>query len=151
MKQIDLNMVDVGEKSATKRSSSARCELQMSRETIQLLEKSTLPKGNALLTAKVAGIMAAKRTHELIPLCHPLDIDKVDITIEIDHNNCLVLITSTVSCTGKTGVEMEALVAASISALTIYDMCKSVEAGIVIKSLRLMKKSGGKSGTVVFQ
>lgn len=137
-------MVDVGEKEITRREALARARITMQPETIDLLVRKALPKGDALEIARFAGILAAKKTGELIPLCHPLGLDYVDIQI-IAGNDRLEL-EATVRCTGKTGVEMEALTAVSIAALTLYDMCKAVDKSMVIGEIRLAKKSGGRSG-----
>ncbi|MCA9733211.1 MAG: cyclic pyranopterin monophosphate synthase MoaC [Deferribacteres bacterium] len=139
-----LCMVDVGAKDVTRRQAIANCHIKMATKTIQLLRENSLQKGDALNTAKVAGIMAAKRTAELIPLCHMLLLSKVDIAIEIKEQQ--VNIESMVLCEGKTGVEMEALTACSVAALTIYDMCKAVDKNMIIGELKLVHKSGGKSG-----
>ncbi len=137
-------MVDVSEKVATTRLAIAESFVRLSGETLSLLQKGKLPKGNALETARVAGILAAKRTPDLIPLCHPLLLTHVDVEAEPRANGVHFL--STVSCTGSTGVEMEALTAASVAALTLYDMVKAVEKGAVIERIQLLEKSGGKSG-----
>ena len=137
-------MVDVSEKMATARRAIAESFIRLSGETLSLLRKGKLPKGNALETARLAGILAAKRTPDLIPLCHPLLLTHVDVEAEPQANGVRFL--STVSCTGSTGVEMEALTAASVAALTLYDMVKAVEKGAVIERIRLLEKSGGKSG-----
>ena len=138
-------MVDVGGKSDTKREAVARGHIQLQPETMALLERDALRKGNAIEVARLAGIMAAKKTGELIPLCHPLGLDYVDV--RIIRNDCRLEIEATARCTGKTGVEMEALTAVSIAALTIYDMCKAVDKSMMIGEIRLVKKTGGKSGT----
>ncbi len=140
-------MVDVGAKAITLREAVARGKITMQAETIALLQRNALPKGNALEIARYAGIMAAKRTGELIPLCHPLGLDFVDVQIAV-HTNHLAL-EATARCHGKTGIEMEALTAVSIAALTLYDMCKAVDKTMEIGEIRLVKKTGGKSGTFV--
>lgn len=137
-------MVDVGEKETTRREAIARAQITMQSETIDLLVRKALPKGDALEIARFAGILAAKKTGELIPLCHPLGLDYVDVQI-ISGSDHLEL-EATARCTGKTGVEMEALTAVSIAALTLYDMCKAVDKTMVIGEIRLVKKSGGRSG-----
>ena len=137
-------MVDVTEKAATSRRAAAESYIRLSRRTLSLISQGKLPKGNALETARLAGILAAKRTPELIPLCHPLLLTHVDVQAEPRHNG--VRFIASVSCTGPTGVEMEALMAASIAALTLYDMVKAVEKGAAIEKIRLLEKSGGKSG-----
>jgi cyclic pyranopterin phosphate synthase len=139
-------MVDVGSKNETEREAVAAGMVRMRRETLELLRAGDLTKGDVLGTARVAGIMAAKRTSELIPLCHPLLLDHVGIEFAYDEETPAVLITVTVRCRGRTGVEMEALTAASVAALTIYDMAKAVERGMVIEGIRLLEKRGGKSG-----
>jgi cyclic pyranopterin phosphate synthase len=137
-------MVDVGEKAVTRRESVARGRIILQEETLRLLQQNSLPKGNALEAARLAGIMAAKRTGELIPLCHSLGLDFVDVQITPAKDS--LEIESTVRCHGQTGVEMEALTAVSVAALTLYDMCKAVDKMMVISDIRLIKKSGGKGG-----
>jgi cyclic pyranopterin phosphate synthase len=141
-------MVDVAQKPDTERESVAKGIISMQSSTLKLLQEGKLFKGDVLATAQVAGIMAAKRTPQLIPLCHPLLLTDVKVEFHIDEQNSAVEITAQVRCTGKTGVEMEALTAVAVSALTIYDMCKGVDPGMCIEQIRLVKKSGGKSGTV---
>ncbi|HEX6864236.1 MAG TPA: cyclic pyranopterin monophosphate synthase MoaC [Thermoanaerobaculia bacterium] len=138
-------MVDVSSKDDTARVATAEAMVRMKRETLALIQSGGVPKGDVIATARLAGIMAAKRTPELIPLCHPLAITGVTVDLEPAGDDAL-RITATVKTTGKTGVEMEALTAASVAALTVYDMCKAVEKGMVIESVRLLEKSGGKSG-----
>jgi cyclic pyranopterin monophosphate synthase len=135
-------MVDVSEKISSKREARASGFVAMSREVLKALPRN--PKGNPLEVARMAGIMAAKRTSELIPMCHPVPITHVDVTTELCENG--VAIASTVTTTAVTGVEMEALVAVSIAALTVYDMCKALDKGIEIREVVLQHKSGGKSG-----
>lgn len=142
-------MVDVSGKADTKREAIARGAVFMLPETFRLIREKKVTKGDVLAIARVAGIMAAKRVGELIPLCHPLSITSVDIDFFPDEERSCIEIESRVSTTGKTGVEMEALTAVSIAALTIYDMCKAVDRGMAITDIRLMKKSGGKSGTYI--
>jgi cyclic pyranopterin phosphate synthase len=137
-------MVDVSEKTETSRRAIAESFIRLSRNTLNLLRKGKLPKGNALETARLAGIQAAKRTSDLIPLCHPLLLTHVDVDAAPCSNG--VRFKATVSCTGSTGVEMEALTAASVAALTLYDMVKAVEKGATIDRIQLLEKSGGKSG-----
>jgi cyclic pyranopterin monophosphate synthase len=137
-------MVDVTQKAATSRRAIAEAYVHLSRRTMSLLGRGKLPKGNALETARLAGIQAAKRTPDLIPLCHPLLLTHVDVEAERCHGGVRFL--ASVSCTGVTGVEMEALTAASVSALTLYDMVKAVEKGATIEKIQLLEKSGGKSG-----
>lgn len=139
-------MVDVGAKAETEREAIAAGRVLMQPETLRLLRAGNLPKGDVLGTARVAGIMAAKRTPELIPLCHPLLLTKVAVEFAFDEEASAVDITATVRCKGQTGVEMEALTAVSVAALTIYDMAKAVERGMVIADIRLLEKRGGKSG-----
>lgn len=138
-------MVDVSEKAETPRRAVAESFIRLSRRTLSLLSQGKLPKGNALEAARLAGIMAAKRTPDLIPLCHPLLLTHVDIEAKLQSNGVRFL--SSVSCVGSTGVEMEALTAASVAALTLYDMVKAVEKGAVIERIQLLEKSGGKSGS----
>jgi cyclic pyranopterin phosphate synthase len=142
-------MVDVGGKSKTRRLAVAGCEVRLSAETMALLATAALPKGDALATAKIAGIMAAKRTADLIPLCHPLPLAFADVRFDVDEAAAIVRVEAVASTTAETGVEMEALAAASVAALTIYDMCKAVQKDIVISEIRLLYKAGGKSGVFV--
>lgn len=144
--QGQAHMVDVGAKAETSREAIATGRVRMRAETLALLRAGDLPKGDVLGTARVAGIMAAKRTSELVPLCHPLLLTKVAVTFRFDEDDPAVEITATVRCQGQTGVEMEALTAVSVAALTIYDMAKAVERGMVISDIRLLEKRGGKSG-----
>lgn len=139
-------MVDVGAKDETEREAVAGGRVRMRAETLALLRSGNLPKGDVLGTARVAGIMAAKRTSELIPLCHPLLLTNVAVDFAYDEETPAVILTATVRCRGRTGVEMEALTAVSVAALTIYDMAKAVERGMVIEDIRLLEKRGGKSG-----
>ena len=139
-------MVDVSEKSATRREATATGSVTMRAETLALIRAGNLKKGDVLATARIAGIMAAKRTHELIPLCHPLPVTSVKVDIEADPALPGLRVTATVGVDGKTGVEMEALTAASVACLTIYDMAKAVEREMVIGDIRLLAKSGGRSG-----
>jgi cyclic pyranopterin phosphate synthase len=139
-------MVGVGHKPETERVAVARGEVRMKPETLQLITEGDAPKGDVLNTAQIAGIMAAKRTHELIPLCHPLPLTQVEVAFDLNDENARIEITATARCTGKTGVEMEALTAVSVAALTIYDMAKAVEKSMTISEIRLVHKRGGKSG-----
>jgi cyclic pyranopterin monophosphate synthase len=139
-------MVDVGAKAETEREALATGRVRMKPETLRLLREGNLPKGDVLGTARVAGIMAAKRTSELIPMCHPLLLTRVAVDFTFDDTASTVEITATVRCKGQTGVEMEALTAVSVAALTIYDMAKAVERGMMIDGIRLLEKRGGKSG-----
>jgi cyclic pyranopterin phosphate synthase len=145
----DVQMVDVTTKAETVRKAKARGIVIMDARTLGLIEKGQITKGNVLTTAKIAGIMAAKKTGELIPLCHPLELTSVDLTLSIDNKNSQVVIESVVQNSGKTGVEMEALTAVSVAALTIYDMCKAINKKIIISDIMLLEKSGGKSGSFV--
>ena len=137
-------MVDVGDKASSRRKAVARAEIRMSSETIKALAAGGVPKGDVLAVARVAGIQAAKKTAELIPLCHPLPLTSVTVEFEIKEDR--IEIESKVETVGQTGVEMEALTACSVSALTIYDMCKSLDRLMVIGSVALWEKEGGKSG-----
>jgi cyclic pyranopterin phosphate synthase len=138
------HMVDVGGKPATARRAVASGRIAMSPEALAAIREGNAPKGDVLGTARIAGIMAAKRTGELIPLCHPLGLDAVNI--EFAYEADAIRATATASLTGKTGVEMEAMTAASIALLTIYDMAKAIDKGMVIEAVRLIAKTGGKSG-----
>ncbi len=140
-------MVDVSAKPVTDRSATARARVAMRPETAAMIREGTARKGDVLGVARIAGIMAAKRTAELIPLCHPLPISAV--TLELTAGEAAVEIAATVRTTGQTGVEMEALTAASVAALTVYDMCKAVDRGMRIEAVRLVHKAGGKSGEFV--
>jgi len=142
-------MVDVSQKPVTQREAVAKGLVVMKPETLSLIREGKMPKGDVLATAQVAGIMAAKQTSQIIPMCHPLMLDEVKVEFTLSPEG--VEITSRVKCTGKTGVEMEALTAVTVSALTIYDMCKMVDPAMRIEGIRLVKKSGGKSGTVVLE
>jgi cyclic pyranopterin monophosphate synthase len=139
-------MVDVSAKPATDRTATARARVVMAKATLVMIEAGTAKKGDVLGVARIAGIMAAKRTSDLIPLCHPLPISAVVIDLTPDRATHAIEISATVRTTGQTGVEMEALTAASIAALTVYDMCKSVDRGMRIEALRIVHKAGGKSG-----
>jgi cyclic pyranopterin phosphate synthase len=140
-----ISMVDVGGKSVTVREAVAVATVRMQPETLTKLVERALPKGDVLTTAKVAGVLAAKQTPNLIPLAHPINISSVDITFDLDRAGTIE-VRAIVRCEAKTGVEMEAMTACAVAALTIYDMCKSAEKGISIESLQLVRKSGGKSG-----
>ena len=141
-----ITMVDVGEKSETYRIAIYEIYVKLSSQTLKLLKEKALPKGDVLTTAKVAGILAAKNTPHLIPLCHPLPLTFIDVRFSINDTNPEIRIESEVRTTARTGVEMEAMMAAHIAALTIYDMCKAVQKDIQITGGRLLYKSGGKSG-----
>ena len=141
-------MVDVTAKAETQREAVTKGVVRMKKETLGLITKGMIAKGDVLTVAQLAGIMAAKQTPSLIPLCHPLLLGEIKVEFEIDEPNHAIGITSTVKNTGKTGVEMEAMTATAVAALTIYDMCKAVDRGIRIDNIRLIKKSGGKSGLI---
>ena len=141
-----ITMVDVGHKGATERVAVAGGVVAINDRTLDLLRRAALPKGDVLTTAKVAGIMAAKRTWEIIPLCHPLALTFVDIRFEVLDTPPSIRLEAEARTTGRTGVEMEALIAVQTAAATIYDMCKAVQKDIVIRDVRLLYKSGGKSG-----
>jgi cyclic pyranopterin phosphate synthase len=141
-------MVDVSPKAETARTATARGRIVMAPETLALIKEGRAGKGDVLGVARLAGIMAAKRTSDLIPLCHPLMISKVSVDLEPEGNDAIV-IEATVSLTGKTGVEMEALTAVSIAALTVYDMVKAADRGMRIEDIRLVHKAGGKSGEFI--
>ncbi|MGA2286559.1 MAG: cyclic pyranopterin monophosphate synthase MoaC [Dehalococcoidia bacterium] len=141
-------MVDVSGKPETVREAVATGTVRMKPETLALIQSGGLPKGDVIAVAQLAGVMATKRTSDLIPMCHPLLLDNVDVRIRPDEAQSRLDITATVRSTGKTGVEMEALTAVVVAALTVYDMCKAVERGISIEGVRLLKKSGGKSGDI---
>jgi cyclic pyranopterin phosphate synthase len=144
-------MVDVGEKPATDREATARGYLSVRPETLRLIRDGLMKKGDVLSVAQLAGIMAAKRTSELIPLCHSLPLDRVDVELELDETRDRINITASARTSAKTGVEMEALTAVSIAALTVYDMCKSVDRGIRIEGIRLVRKQGGRSGDIALE
>lgn len=143
----NARMVDVSHKKETDREAIARGAVAMSTETYGLVRGGQGPKGDIFTVAKIAGIMAAKKTHELIPLCHPLAITHIDVEYDFDDSEHIVKITATVRTKGQTGVEMEAMTCASVVGLTIYDMCKAVDKGIELGPFYLVQKSGGKSGT----
>jgi len=140
-------MVDVSDKAETERSATAKGSVLMKPETLALIAAGEMKKGDVLSVARLAGIMAAKRTADLIPLCHPLALTSIQVELAIDKARSAVDIEATCKLKGRTGVEMEALTAASVAALTVYDMCKAVDRGMVISEVRLLHKSGGKSGT----
>ncbi len=145
--QHDIKKTDIREKKETKRKALAQAKVLMKKDTLSKLIKGKIPKGDVLACAKVAGIMACKKTSELLPLCHPLEVTDVKIEFNIDEKKACILVKAIVSVFGRTGVEMEALTAASIASLTIYDMCKPVDKDIVMSDIMLLEKSGGKSGT----
>ena len=139
-------MVDVGEKAPTRRTAAAGARVLLNQDTFQLIRSGGIKKGDVLTTAQIAGVMGAKRTAELIPMCHPVTVDGIDLTLTLDETRCCVDIRSEVRCQGRTGVEMEALTAAAAAALTVYDMCKAVQRDMVITDLRLLEKTGGVHG-----
>ena len=141
-----VHMVDVSEKFDTDRMATATAIVQLTPEAMAILLAGDIKKGDALAVARIAGIMAAKKTSELIPLCHPLPITKVSVDLEPDRTTHQILVTASVKTRGQTGVEMEALTAASTAALTVYDMMKAVDKGLTITSIQLEEKQGGKSG-----
>jgi cyclic pyranopterin phosphate synthase len=144
-------MVDVSEKDLTEREAVAVGRVKVSSETLDLIKEGNIPKGDVLTVSRLAGIMAAKKTHDLIPLCHPLKITHVDVEISLNFEESAVEIRSTVKAVDRTGVEMEALTAVIISALTIYDMCKAVDKRMIIEGVHLEKKSGGRSGEFLWE
>lgn len=145
-KKGEAHMVDVGAKAETERSATARSTLKVSTEVIDAIESGSVKKGDVFSVARIAGIQAAKKCSELIPLCHPLMLTKISVEITADKNKSEITVEATCKLIGKTGVEMEALTACSVAALTIYDMCKALDKSIVIANTRLLSKSGGKSG-----
>ena len=140
-------MVDVGAKAQTARRAVARATVRMAPETAAAVAAGDAPKGDVLGTARIAGIQAAKRTGELIPLCHPIGLDHCDVEAEVDPGAGTVTLTATAGVTARTGVEMEAMTAAAVAALTVYDMVKGLERGVVVERVELLAKEGGKSGT----
>jgi len=143
----EAHMVDVGDKDATHRVAITVGRILMQASTLQLIQSGSHKKGDVLGIARIAGIMAAKKTADLIPLCHPLALTHVEIDLQADATDPAVLCTTTVETRGQTGVEMEALTATQVALLTIYDMCKAVDRGMIMTDIKLIKKSGGKSGT----
>ena len=141
-------MVDVGAKDITERRAVAEGRVLMQPQTLELIRNAALKKGDVLVTAELAGVMAAKRTHELIPLCHPLALTHIGVELDLVENPPSVAIRATVRCSGRTGVEMEALTAVSVAALTVYDMAKAVDRGMQIEGVRLRAKDGGRSGSI---
>ena len=139
-------MVDVGDKDVSCRTAVAAGRVLVNRETFDLIRSGGIKKGDVLTVAQVAGIMAAKRTPDLVPMCHPINIDGVELSLELNEARLSVEIQATVTCTGRTGVEMEALTAVSVAALTVYDMCKAVQKDMVIDAVRLVRKTGGIHG-----
>jgi len=150
-KQGRPKMVDISSKADTQRRAMAKGVVKMKPATLDLIKQGKTKKGEVLATAQLAGIMAAKKTPELIPLCHPVSIDEITVDFKLDEKNSAIEITSTAKSTGRTGVEMEALTATAVAALTIYDMCKGVDRGIKIDNIRLVEKSGGKSGKITLE
>ena len=146
--QGNAKMVDVGDKDVTSREAVARGHVSIQPETLRLIKEGLMKKGDVLTIAQLAGIMGAKKTSELIPLCHPLPLDRVDVDLELDEAESRINITATAKTPARTGVEMEALTAVSVAALTLYDMCKSVDRGMRIEGIRRGKKSGGRSGDI---
>jgi len=144
-------MVDVTSKPATERVAVAKGVVRMQPATLKIIKKGGTAKGDVLSVAKLAGIMAAKKTPDLIPLCHPILIGNVDVDFILNETDSTIEITATVASTGQTGVEMEALTATAVTALTIYDMCKAVDRAMKIENIRLVRKSGGKSGTITLE
>ena len=143
----NAKMVDVSEKQMTKREAIAVGKISMKLETLDMIIEGNTPKGDVLATARIAGIMGAKKTYELIPMCHNIPIDSIKVELKPNRAEKAIEITAIAKCTYKTGIEVEALTAVSIAALTIYDMCKAVDRGMVIGDITLVKKTGGKSGT----
>lgn len=139
-------MVDVGGKAPSRRTAVAGARIFVNPKTFTLLRSGGMKKGDVLAVAQIAGIMGAKRTSDLIPMCHPVLVDGIDLSLTLDEARCCVEITAAVTCGGRTGVEMEALTAASTAALTVYDMCKAVQRDIVISDIRLLEKTGGVHG-----
>ena len=139
-------MVDVGEKPISRRAAVAAARVLVNEETFALIQSGGMKKGDVLTVAQIAGVMGAKRTPDLIPMCHPILIEGIDLSLHLDEARCSVEIEATVSCDGRTGVEMEALTAAATAALTVYDMCKAVQKDMVIADIRLLHKSGGIHG-----
>ncbi len=143
----ESRMVDIGDKPVTARQAVAKGTIYMTSDTLEKIYSQSMPKGNVLEVARLAGIMAAKRTADLIPLCHPLALTKIEVDFERGENS--ILITAAVGLQGKTGAEMEALTAVAVAGLTVYDMCKAVDKNMVLSDVRLISKSGGKSGSFV--
>ena len=144
-------MVDVGDKPVTDREATAKGYVTIQPETLRLIKEGLMKKGDVLTIAQLAGIMGAKRTSELIPLCHPLPLNQVSVDFELDESNSRIEITASARTSSKTGVEMEALTAVSVAALTVYDMCKAVDRGIRIENIRLVRKRGGQSGDITLE
>lgn len=149
--QGQVNMVDVGSKPITDRQAKAIGYVVVQPETIALIQQGLMKKGDVLTVAQIAGIMAAKQTSSLIPLCHPLPLNKVDVQLVLEASENRIMVTSTASTSSRTGVEMEALTAVSIACLTLYDMCKAVDHKIQIDQIRLLEKTGGQSGDIFLE
>ena len=149
--QGQVNMVDVGNKPITDRQAKAIGYVVVQPETITLIQQGLMKKGDVLTVAQIAGIMAAKQTSSLIPLCHPLPLNKVDVQLVLEASKNRIMVTSTASTSSRTGVEMEALTAVSIACLTLYDMCKAVDHKIQIDQIRLLEKTGGQSGDIFLE
>ena len=147
----NARMMDVSEKNVTSRSACAVGSILVNKEILHKIEQSDMKKGDVLGVARIAGIMGVKKTSELIPLCHPLMINKVNIDFDVDRANCLIYAYCTVKCNGKTGVEMEALTGVNVCLLTIYDMCKAIDKHMVMSEIHLIEKTGGKSGDFRFE
>lgn len=147
--QGQARMVDVGEKPLTRRTALAGARVFVNRDTFALIRDGGVKKGDVLSVAQVAGIMGAKRTPELIPMCHPVQVEGIDLALTLDEARCCVDIRAAVRCDGRTGVEMEALTAAVTAALTVYDMCKAVQRDMVISDIRLLEKTGGVHGDFI--
>jgi cyclic pyranopterin phosphate synthase len=143
------HMVDIADKAVTRRVAIARGSIRMKQETLALVREGTAKKGDVIGVARIAAIQGAKRTSDLIPLCHPIPITRVKVEFEIDDETVAVHCTATVECEGRTGVEMEALTAVQVGLLTVYDMCKAVDRGMVIERVMVLEKHGGKSGSFV--
>lgn len=139
-------MVDVGNKDVTAREAIAEARISLEPATLKLVQEGNIKKGDVFGAARLAGVMAAKKTPDLIPLTHPLPLESINVDFDLDEEKSMVIITATARTTARTGVEMEAMTAVSVAALTVYDMCKSAEKGITITDIRLIKKTGGKSG-----
>jgi cyclic pyranopterin phosphate synthase len=147
--QKRAKMVDVSHKDYTLRIARAYCEVKLSKKAYESVKEGRVKKGDVLAVAQVAGIMGAKQTPHLIPMCHPLPVEGIDLNFEMDDENCTIKIFSETKITHKTGIEMEAVTAVSVAALTIYDMCKAIDKSIVINNIKLLYKEGGKSGTYI--
>lgn len=142
-------MVDISSKRVTARTATARASVVMQKATLDLIMGAGIEKGDVLGTARIAGVMAAKKTSELIPMCHPIAITSVEMDFEVDKKSFTITVVATARTRDRTGIEMEALTAAAVAALTIYDMCKAVDRGMTVTSVQVVKKSGGRSGTFV--